>query len=256
MDITKRRVADQMERAGYLPALRDIARLSCAPLWWHGESASGDYRIRANGTATLVRLGGRDLVISARHVYQGYVEARRLDPDLVCQLGSATVRLDEHLVAIDSELDLVTLAPSPLQLALVGARANVPFTWPPSRNVTEADMLIYGGYPGSLRREGGAVADLSFQWFVSSPISVTSAYIKLHVDFTDFHEPLVGVSEINRVLGGISGGPVFRFIPAPPIERLELVGFVVESAPEFGLVFARPAHCIRSDGTLDPDAAK
>ena len=53
----------------------------------------------------------------------------------------------------------------------------------------------------------------------------------------------------------MSGGPVFRLVPAPPIERLELVGFIYESQPSLSLVYARPSHYITEHGEVDENAA-
>jgi hypothetical protein len=143
---------------------------------------------------------------------------------------------------------------SDVQAAVIRVSPHAPIAWP-TEPVTAAEVLLYGGYPGSLRDEGRRTAEIPFQWFVGSPLSVTNSYVKLHVDFDNFHQPLNPVPTINRALGGLSGGPVFRFVSAPVLERLELAAFITESQPTLGLVFARPSHCVRPDGTLDHDAA-
>jgi hypothetical protein len=98
-------------------------------------------------------------------------------------------------------------------------------------------------------------ADLPFQWFAGAPLSVTPENLKLHIDLENFHRPLQGKDVPNAELGGMSGGPVFRLIPAPPIERMELVAFIYESQPSLSLVYARPSHYITEDGFISEETA-
>jgi hypothetical protein len=249
-----RKVADQMERSGYLPALRAIAQTCCAPFWWHGLDSQGQYRILHNGTVCLVNSGVNLFAVTAQHVFEQYESDLASDPELRCQFGSSTVQPERLLIERSKELDLATFAMSQIQTAAIRVRPYAPVSWP-AAPVRMEEILLYGGYPGSLRAEKVEIAELPFQWFVGSPLSITSSYIKLRVDFEEFYQPLSPAAEINTALGGMSGGPVFRFVPAPPIERLELVGFVVESQPSMGLVYVRPAHSVTAAGNFDHDAA-
>ena len=54
--------------------------------------------------------------------------------------------------------------------------------------------------------------------------------------------------------GGWSGGPVFRYAHEPPIERLELVGFIY-AFPLGQAVLARHADAVLADGTLHEGTA-
>jgi hypothetical protein len=53
----------------------------------------------------------------------------------------------------------------------------------------------------------------------------------------------------SPVLGGISGGPVFR-IRSEPLETIEFAGIIYESSQMYELVFMRHASYIQADGTL------
>ena len=248
------RTADQMERSGYLPALRSIAQNCCAPFWWHGNDQADNYRILHNGTVCFIRPESTTIAVTADHVFDQYRLDIEQDPTIECQFGGATVTPMKDVIERSRELDLTTLAVSPIQLAQIRVSPFAPVAWPTGR-VTTDDVLLYGGFPGAIRAEGQETADISFQWFVGSPISITPGYIKFRIDFDQFHQPLAKQEDINRVLGGISGGPVMKFVSGPLIERLELVGFITESQADLGLVFARPAQCIRVNGHLDHDAA-
>lgn len=140
-------------------------------------------------------------------------------------------------------------------MAAAGASVHESVIWP-TRETSLNDVLFYGGYPGALRIEHKATADLPFQWFAGAPISVTSENLKLHIDWGNFNQPFKGQRIDNGDMGGLSGGPVFRLVPAPPVERLELIGFIYEWQPSLSLLFARPSHYIIEDGLLDPQPPK
>jgi hypothetical protein len=253
MDANTRASVDRMERAGYLPALRGIAKSACAPFWWHGVDKEGKYRIHHNGTVCFLQTSKRLFAVTAWHVFDDYRRAKAEQPDIRCQFGGTTTEPESRLIAESQYLDLVTFDVSPVVIAASGASARASVSWP-TRAVVGNEVLLYGGYPGSLRVEHEATADLAFQWFAGAPISVTPENVKLHVDLENFHQPLKGSSIGNIELGGMSGGPVFRLVPAP-IERLELVAFIYESQPSLSLVFARPAHYITEQGQVDENAA-
>jgi len=253
MDQNVRLSLDRMERNGYLPELRRIAKLACVPFWWHGLDAEGKYGIHHNGTVCFLKTGKRLFAVTAWHVFDAYREARARQPDIRCQFGATTTEPEARLIAESKLLDLATFDVSEVIVAASGAAAHTPMTWPtPAVNLGE--VLLCGGYPGALRLEKETTAEMPFQWFAGAPISVTPENVKLHIDWNNFHQPLHGATIDNTELGGMSGGPVFRLVPAPPIERLELVGFIYESQPSLSLMFARPSLHITEDGQIEPIA--
>ena len=254
MDANTRASLDRMERAGYLPALRGIGKSACVPFWWHGLDTEGKYCIHHNGTVCFLQTPKRLIAVTARHVFDEYRRVKLAQPDIRCQFGSTTTEPESRLIAENEYLDLATFDVSAVVVAASGGSPHAPLIWP-TLEVTTGEALLYGGYPGSLRVEHETTADLPFQWFAGAPISVTPENIKLHIDLKNFHQPFGDASISNVELGGMSGGPVFRLVPAPPIERLELVGFVYESQPSLSLIYARPAHYITEQGQIDRDAA-
>ncbi|TKB60376.1 MAG: hypothetical protein E8D48_13280 [Nitrospira sp.] len=249
MDANTRASLDQMECAGYLPALRNIIRSTCVPFWWHGIDAEGKYRIHRNGTVCFLQTGKRLVGVTARHVFNGYLIAKAAQPDIRCQFGGVLINPETRLIAENTVLDLATFDVSEVIVAAAGAAPYTSVTWP-SREASASDVVLYGGYPGALRVEHETTADIPFQWFAGTPISVTSENLKLRIDWENFHQVFEGQSIGNADMGGFSGGPVFRLVPAPPVERLELVAFIYEWEPSLSLLFARPAHYIAMDGQL------
>ena len=74
MEQTRKDAFDRMERAGYLPAMRQLALSLCAPFWWHGQGGDGPYRILHNGTICYVHTGERVIGVTADHVYRQYLK--------------------------------------------------------------------------------------------------------------------------------------------------------------------------------------
>jgi hypothetical protein len=88
------------------------------------------------------------------------------------------------------------------------------------------------GYPGALKEPGTNELVWPFQSFTWKVTDVTETNIVLHVDFPNLYWPGHEEEKINEVLGGVSGGPVFRIIEIPERTqmrfRFELVGIVYE----------------------------
>ncbi len=59
MEQWQRDVFDRLERAGYLPVIRELAMSLCAPFWWHGQGEDGQYRVVHNGTICFLNTGAR-----------------------------------------------------------------------------------------------------------------------------------------------------------------------------------------------------
>jgi hypothetical protein len=242
---------DAAERSGYLPAVRAQVRGMCVPLWWHGYASDGKYKILRNGTASFVDTGVCRLGVTADHVLDQYLIDTKQDPTITCQLGNTTASLRPRVIARDGRLDLATFAASEILVAASGVSFHAPREWP-TPPVQAGELLLCGGYPGTLRLEHEATADFPFQWFLGRTASSSTHNISLEVDFGNFHVPLGEVAALNRTLGGMSGGPLFRHI-AGPIEHLEIVGVIYQHQESYGLLLARPIQSIMPDGTLAPE---
>jgi hypothetical protein len=250
MDANTRASLDRMERGGYLPALRSIVNSACVPFWWHGVNAQGKYHIHHNGTICFLQTGKRLIGVTAHHVFEHYRTAKAQYSDIRCQFGGVTIEPETRLIGESTVLDLATFDVSEVIVTAAGGFPYAAVTWP-SSEASVNDALLYDGYPGVLRKEHEATADLPFQWFAGTPISVTTENLKLHIDWENFHQPLKGQHIDNVDMGGFSGGPVFRLVPGPPVERLELVAFIYEWQPSLSLLLARPSHYIADNGQLE-----
>jgi hypothetical protein len=253
MNPDSRAAIDAAERRGYLSALRAQAEAVCVPFWWHGHDESNTYRILHNGTVSFVDTGIHKLAITADHVVAQYMEDRSKDPNVTCQFGLSTVEIGDRIIARDSRQDLATIDVSEVLVGGTGASFHAPREWPPSA-VSVGDVVLCGGYPGSQRIERKVSANLPFQWFVGRATSASAHNVSLHLDFENMHTPVGDSAVLNRVIGGMSGGPIFRFVSSP-IEYLEQVGVIYQLHEGLELVVARPTLLIRSDGSILPEHA-
>ena len=249
MEQRQRDGIDLLERIGYLPQLRQLAMSMCAPFWWHGEREDKEYGIIHNGTICCLNTGSKVIWVTADHVYNQYLSDKDSYQSFGCQFGSSTVQPEKYLIDRNRGLDLATFEVPGVLMAPSGISVHYPLKWPPER-IKDREVVLFGGFPGALREEQETKAEHPFQSFVSAVNSVSTENIGLHLDLPNLHWPFHEGDTFNADLGGASGGPVFRIIEAPPIDRLELVGFIYEYSTAFELMFARHAHHIDSDGSI------
>src|SRR5258706_310406 len=249
MDQLRKDAFDRLERIGYLPEMRKLATSLCAPFWWHGRGDDGRYRILHNGTVCFLNTGVRLIGVTADHVYREYLKDKARYSAFACQFGESTIEPEKRLIHRDEYLDLATFDLSEVFVGATGRSIHYLPNWP-TQPLRERETVLFGGYPGILREEKPMTAELPFQTFATAVTAVSPDNIKLHLDMPNVYWPFHEGEEFNSELGGLSHGPVFRIVEAPPIDRLELVGFIYEYSPNLEVMFARPASQIARDGRV------
>ena len=247
-DSEQRAALDRADRIGYLPALQSVVQSCSAPFWWHAPDATGNSRILHNGSVCFVDTGAKLIAVTANHVLEKYLSDKASHRDLAAQFGSSTVEPERYVIDRSSSLDLVTFEMPSVLVAATGARPHVPPAWPPS-NQQSGDIVMFGGYPGSLRTEGETTADMSFQIITGVTKNVSPVNIGMEANFAKIHWPNHDSAKFNILVGGMSGGPVFKFHNSP-IEHMLLAGFIYEYHQSYELLLARPASCIDKDGRI------
>ena len=252
MESERKAWADRAEASGYLPHIRAIAQNSTAPIWWSRSSSPIGSAVLHNGTVTFVHTGKRTICVTAGHVFEKYRAQKKEFADLESQVGSVRIDLEDYLVDYSSSLDLATFELSPVLLAASRASAHGAPKWPPTA-VAESDIVILGGYPGLLRIEENGRLGTPFVSFLAPIAQVSSDHSAIQLNLEDSYWPdgsggLAPASE----LGGMSGGPLFRY-RTEPVEYFELVGFIYEASTSYGIVFARHASCIDDSGRIAVD---
>jgi hypothetical protein len=221
----------------------------CALLVEHQDPGDALARILHGGTICYVKTGLRELGITADHVYKQFLSnvAEHGTEAVECQFGGSTVNPERQLIARNERMDLSTFAiPEVFTAASIIQKKthHEPAKWPPDR-VTAGDIVIYGGYPGTLRVERGNLADLPFQWMLGRLKEVTDNNIVFEPDFENMD--WMG-DQRNADPGGMSGGPVFKVVEGL-VAHLKLVGFIYEF-PFGAAISARHADLILPDGSI------
>jgi len=240
---------NRAEAAGYLPHIRAIAQNSTAPIWWSRSSSPIGSAVLHNGTVTLVNTGEKTICVTAGHVYSKYLAHKREFNDLECQIGSVRINLEDYVIDHSVNLDLATFEISPILLAASRASAHGAPKWPPEQ-LLESEIVILGGYPGLLRIERHRQLGTPFVSFIArvTQTSLDHSAIQLNLEDAYWPDGSGGLAPAAE-LGGMSGGPLFRYC-TKPVEYFEIVGFIYEASTSYGIIFARHSSCIDGSGYI------
>lgn len=209
-----------------------------------------------NGTATLINLGGRYLAVTCSHVLAAYRNPGPRVRDPHFQIGHLRLDPATQLVDEDSKIDLAVLEILPHQVidedfperGLPKKRFFGPGVWPPEP-VTDKDVISFAGFPGTWREQSGAN---SMRFFMLShgaagvhSVGETHFYSRFEIEVseikTHYNKQIVD-------LGGMSGGPVFRWRSGQV--RPDLVGFITEYQASWDLLHIRSSSVLEADGRL------
>lgn len=228
---------------------RKILMDCCAPFFWSRRNGN-KLDLCSNGTITIVRTSERLIGVTARHVIQGYLDARQMCP-VVLQVYDSELR-DLKVIAMSSEgLDLATIELDNDFLAKLG-KSIVPLSgWPPLQP-QEGRGIMLAGYPGEER----ILSDSSIDWGLFTCLSI--ARVVTHDQITwaverDYDIPVEGIPRLppNANLGGISGGPLIGwFETASGITQYRLCGIISQASPMLENVVAKRADFIMPDGGI------
>ena len=243
---------DRLELTGYLPTMRTLIMRMATPFWWHGLDDEGRNRVLHSGTLCVFNTGIMQIGVTADHVYEQYLLDKTRFGSFGCQFGGATVEPEKWLIDRSRKADLATFQVPEVILALANLYPHYPLQWP-TEAVREREVVIYGGYPGSLREEKATTLESPFQTIASAVTSASRDQMGLYLDLVNLRWPFHDGEKINSRLGGMSGGGVYRVVEARPVDRIELVGFIYEHSETFDLMFARHAKFIAADGSIHFD---
>jgi hypothetical protein len=173
------------------------------------------------GSAFILDRGGGPLLVTAAHVYRGYLRDRERHGALYCQVSNCKVNdLSAHLISCgnlgrpldepDKDADIATFRLPPGAVERIG---KVPIlaqhtNWPAPPSINENVMLA--GFPGN-ERIIEAVDEINFGIYSAmTPVtSITEHQISCRFNrdyWIDAHGH--GLPPLGYGLGGISGGPL------------------------------------------------
>jgi hypothetical protein len=228
-------------------ALTDALCASTPMLSWHWLECDGRV-VSSGGSAFLVRTPAGILGITAGHVLDGFIAARRDREDILATLGGLTFDLQERLIERGDSVDIATFRVSEAELSVAGFRP-LERAWPPSIPASSGIVLL-AGWPGHERVVGQRVTGgLYIGW---GSAGVSDLQLTIRVD----HEkgPVSPIPEVplpppGFEFGGISGGPVMM-IDAEDGGRWRVAGVISEGKPDYDCIVATRADVIHDDGRI------
>ena len=247
MEQWRKDAIDRLKQVGYLDVVSKMVEGMCAPFSWSEQSGDSPAEVLGNGTICYVDTGTRRIGVSASHVYETYVEHLKTHDNVECQFGENTIRPETRLIEYDSALDLATFDIPEVFVATGACHYHHAPKWPPDA-LRQRDVVLCGGWPQVLRDPSINNVDFGFQYFITPIDSPSAERISIDPAISTLHWPGHEGEDFNADFRGLSGGPVYRVIDGPPVDRLELVGFIYNRIME--LILARPASMIAPDGTI------
>ncbi len=249
-----------MMRGGLAHAMQQAAANYVTPICWIA-AVEGRPVILASGSAFMLDCGDGPFVVTARHVYQGYLKDRQAHPDAVCLLGETRFDPAIALIAQDKAYDVATFQISPSQVAELKRYGKVPLTgsqtsWPPAPPQLGRGVFFIG-FPGDGRtlrpyRGGGNV---EIDWLGYTALAVADGVSDANITLIFDHDRNADIglrpsAPPEWALGGCSGAPLLVFIDRAGVFSWTLGGIIYEAGDTI-LKVAR-ADCLNRDGTINP----
>jgi hypothetical protein len=213
-----------------------------------------------NGSIFFLMIGERLFAITARHVYDGYLLAKRKFPRLKCYIANEEFDPEQRLRGYCTSIDIVTLDVSFDELKRIGKQALVAdvASWPPPHPMAGQTATL-AGFPG-VSRLWTNWRSISFGLYVGSPgiNSVSDRKITCPFEREYWVDTLGnGLPPRGFDLGGISGGPLLMPMEVDGVWNLHLAGVISEArtSRDYETVVSIPAHFIAADGSINERSA-
>jgi len=210
----------------------------------------GDNKKVISGSCVFIELKEK-FIITNNHVVQAWKDLQKAGNKVSFQIGSITIPLESLIIDFDRDLDLATIKiPIEYEDQIVYKQDKFfykPAKWP-YNNTTKDDIVTMAGYPGVLREDNNDFSNIYYASICESIEDVDKTKGVMVFDRDNWVKSLGlrSPSELDKVGGGFSGGPVFRFVDG----EVELIGIVSENGGSFfDIMFAFSSY-INKDGTI------
>lgn len=247
-----------MFRAGLDKAMRDTAAQYSIPICWI-HAHCGKPNIAGNGTAFLLDCGTGPFLVTAGHVYQGFLDTRGRHADTVCFLGAVKIDLQDRLIGRDDAFDVATLRILPEEVSQLSRQGKYVLTgsqssWPPAAPTVDHGVFFVG-FPGDGRTllpyRGGNLVEIDWNGYaalaVATAVNDTSITLWFERD-SEFNIESRPVAPPDWALGGCSGAPLLNFIETRGVYSWQLGGIVTEASGH--ILHVARANCIEPDGQI------
>lgn len=212
--------------------------------------------VARQGSVFFLDCGRGPFAVTAGHVFEQFVEDRRLKRVRSCQIGNIGFNPEERLIARGNNLglDIATFQVTPEEITQTGKKVvkGVDGAWPAPPKRDEA--VFFGGFPGCERDKiGPDEMVFGLHSAMTRLTSSTEHQLCCQLERSSWMDVRgLGLPPVGYDLGGVSGGPMLEPVFVDGAWGWRLVGVVSEaiSVEGFERVTAVRAHFILPDGRL------
>lgn len=241
--------------------LLEAPRSYVSPLYWGTPKENGEWTVDNNGTAFAIDCGAGPFLVTASHVYEGYLEAKAKAPAIRCQLGNMEFIPEKRVIDFrpSAQLDIATFQVTEAEIRTLGKTVlkGSNSSWPPDPAAENAGVL-FAGFPGIERKP---LDPREYVFGVYAALTPVSSVSHRHFGCAfERHEWIDiwgrGIPEDGYDLGGISGAPMLVLGESRAgVFSWRLGGVLYNASAAIGeIVLAHHARYIRPDGSLDESA--
>jgi hypothetical protein len=247
-------------------ALNEISNFTlkvCTPLYWHDRRTPFPKEMRG-GSCFILRFGERLVGVTAAHVLQIYLDDRKKNPAIVCQLRLIEFALHGAVIDHDLNLDIATFAVSENQLKEInGTAIDCTGQWPPPPPERMRAVSL-AGFPENLRVTH---ADRSGVFSAYGGLAAIEDFSERDIllTFDPAREQTLGglpLPPLGLNMSGCSGGAALMHGERNGLHRWFPVGIMIAGpnrdrgdergdAETFDMIRVRRIHFLRQDGTID-----
>lgn len=253
----KTMVSEEALRAMVAGALGDeMAKFPvrfCQPIHFGLPPSPGHPVAVSNGTATLLRVHGKPLIVTCAHVIEGYRRKMAEDKSCVFAVGDCYLNPLSQLIAEDPAVDASVVSLSHKQAEeITHGRHGIGEAFFELENapaiVKIDDYVAFAGFPGDLRQVR-SFSELDFGSYSSGACRVTDVHSDYLTCQFEREHWIVNFSEGDPAsLGGLSGGPAFVIRHSPTgVQHYEFAGIVFRMHEESESLYVRGALALPLD---------
>jgi hypothetical protein len=217
------------------------------------KGPSGEPQTLQNGTCFFIRTPIRLLVVTARHVIDGFRSAKANNSSTMCQIGNVPFEPLERLVGAGEKADIATLDLTEDELKRIG---KIPITlWPSDPPDGDDRGVLLAGFPGAATITHENPRIRGFGIYAASGVAqrVTEWQLSCSVEWENSSPPPSGMGSLpprHYDTGGMSGGPMLAIRERRGLMSFPLAGVISEGRSETDTIIAERADCIRADGVI------
>ena len=230
-----------------------------APVFWIIQDADGTEFAPNNGTAFLFDAGRGPFLVTANHVYEGYLAARTKHPLLASVIlpmshGDAQkipLRFDfeARLISQLRDPDIATFRITPREVEQL--QTTIVTKWPPLVP-TIGQVVAFAGFPGHQRKR---ISPFELSFTVHPCLAIATSVNDRHISCQFDQERSVETQGLRLPppqfkTGGMSGGPLFTVADPEDPSSWHLGGVIALGSPALDILRACPADRLQPDGTL------